>query len=71
MKAKFEFNLPEEGKDFRTYAKANDLLSAIYEFQNYLRQQEKYMDSPDGIEAIRKMFHDTLVENGIDLDELI
>jgi hypothetical protein len=44
MKAKFEFNLPEENCEFQTYIKAGDYSSALYEVACALRKIHKYND---------------------------
>jgi len=71
MKAKFTFNLPEESPDYNVYHKAPNLLSALWDYSNYLRHQERQAETPDTIEIMRKRFYETLLDNGVNLDELI
>jgi len=70
MKAKLEFDLPEEDDMFQRAAKATDLCSFIWEFQQYLRGQMKYGDPPDNIEKIVERWHSDLSEEGIDMEHL-
>lgn len=78
MKAVFEYNL-EDNRDRAKYlvaTKAQDLLQAVDDFAQHLRTAVKYRTdtmSEEQIEAytsIREIFYATLLDNGINLDEL-
>jgi hypothetical protein len=71
MKAKFTFNLPEEMYEYNVFCKADNLLSALWDYSQYLRHQERQAETLDNIEIMRKRFYEILEENGVHLDELI
>jgi uncharacterized short protein YbdD (DUF466 family) len=71
MKAKFTFNLPEENYEYKIFCKADDLLSALWDYSQYLRHQERQAETPDNIEIMRKRFYEVLEDNGVRLHELI
>jgi hypothetical protein len=71
MKAKLEFDLPEEREEFETAVKAGKVESALLEFANWLRAEYKYGPNKypnfDGVEqeldshtisVVRGKFHD-------------
>lgn len=44
MKAKFEFDLPEDQDDFDIYRKAMAYYCGLQEFDNWLRSLDKYTE---------------------------
>ncbi|MCP3894979.1 MAG: hypothetical protein GY706_10175 [Bacteroides sp.] len=56
--------------EYKRAAKADDLCSFICDFENYLRGQYKWAETPDDIEQIREEWYRYLDENFINLDEL-
>ena len=47
MKARLEFNLPEEQIEYNTCMKAADVLGALRDYRDWLRAQRKYQDLED------------------------
>jgi hypothetical protein len=70
MEARLTFQLPEEDADFQRASRADGLCSFIWDFQQYLREQWKYADTPDDINTIYEKWFEYLNENNIDLDRL-
>ncbi len=62
MKATLEFNLPEDEVEFAYAAHGNVAFSAIEEFGEYLRGQEKHGDPPDDIHKIRQRWYEAIGE---------
>ena len=70
MKITLTYDLPEDYKDALRAVKSTDLCAFIWEFQQYLRSQYKYADTPDDIGRIYEKWFEMLNEEGIDLDNL-
>ena len=49
MKAILEFDLPEDGDDFKKAANANELSLVLWDLDQWLRSNTKY--APDGMSA--------------------
>ena len=71
MKATLEFNLPEDAMDYKRANAALYLCRFIKEFDDYLRTQCKYMDTPDDILTVRQIWINMKLDNNIDLDKLL
>ena len=56
--------------DYKRAAKADDLCSFIWDYQQYLRGQWKYAEKPDDIDKIYDKWFEMLNENNINMDEL-
>ncbi len=59
--------------DFKRSLKADDLCGAIFDFQNYLRELQKYDSKPEDsplIDTIRDKFYSILEEHDINIDEI-
>ena len=70
MKAIHKFNLPEDQEEYNRANKALDMAGVLWDFDQYLRAQQKYADKPDDINQIRDKFHETMSSHNVDLDEL-
>lgn len=70
MKARLEFDLPEERDDHLLATKASNMYGSLWDISQYLRQIDKYMDKQPDIEVIRDRFYEILSENGFNLDEV-
>lgn len=64
MKAKLEFQLPEDEYDFKICISAQEMKSAIFIFDEYLRSVEKHRDHGNEagklIQEIREEFYEAL-----------
>lgn len=77
MKATLEFNLPEDHDDFELATKGGKWYSVVWDMDQWLRSQYKYM--PDGeysedkynayYEARQKL-NEIINENGVSLDDV-
>ena len=68
-----EFNLPEDQDDLMLALTAGKMFGALWDFDQKLRAIVKY--GQDGwdheeIAKVRSLFHETLLENGVDLDQV-
>lgn len=61
---RFEYNSPES----KWAVLAPNLVSAIWEITQYLREVERYQQTPDDIGTIRERIADILYDEGINLD---
>jgi hypothetical protein len=68
MKAKLEFDLPEENETWDIHVKAGSMHSAIWDYAMWLRGICKH-DDPDkyNAEACREKLYECLGENGVSL----
>ena len=71
MKTTITFNLPEDDYEYNLANSAGDMASFMWDFQQYLRSQWKYADTPDDIEAIYNKWFEMLGDNNINLDKLV
>ena len=71
MKAILKFKLPRDQDAFNRASKAMALCSFVWDFQNYLRSQQKYALEPDDIEKIYSTWFEMLGDNDIDIDDLL
>jgi len=56
--------------EWKRQAKAEDMAFFLWDFQQYLRAQNKYGDPPDEIETIYEKWFEMLSDHGIILDDL-
>jgi hypothetical protein len=72
MKAKliFDFDKPEDRDDYKRCNQSLSMALAIWEYDQYLREQYKYQGVEDAYE-LRDKFREILTENGIDIDNII
>lgn len=69
MRAKLEFNLPDEEWEFRRAVEGSNLYCAVTSFKQRLRSQLKHDDNvTDAHQEIYDMFLQELSENDITLD---
>ena len=77
MKATLEFNLPEDQDDFELATKGGKWYSIVWEMDQWLRTQYKYMPDEEYsedrynayVEAREKLF-ELMKENGVNLDDV-
>lgn len=73
MKATLEFNLPEDQHDFYCAVNGAKWMSAMWELDQYLRNQLKYeaeqlsKDKLNAIKEFRIKLHEILTEEGLKL----
>lgn len=76
MRARLDFNLPEEQSEFNLAVKASKLHSVLWELDSYLRAKTKYaLDTDIDIEIqtydkVRTWLHNELNGHNIDLYEI-
>lgn len=58
------------GEEYKRSAKADDLCSFIWEFQQYLREQVRYAETPDDIDTIYARWFEELNDHNIDLEDI-
>ena len=72
MKATLEFNLPEDNTEFEMAVNASKMYSVLWEMDQWLRQQYKYMpdaeyseDKYNTFEKCRDHLREIMFENGV------
>ena len=75
MKATLEFNLPEDHTDFELAVNGAKAQSTLWEFDQWLRSQYKYMsdeeyskDKYETYEKCREKLREIMFENGLKFD---
>ena len=75
MKATLEFNLPEDHIDFELAVNGAKAQSTLWEFDQWLRSQYKYMpdeeyskDKYETFEKCRAQLREIMFENGLKFD---
>jgi hypothetical protein len=75
MKAKLEFNLPDDDHEFEMAINGAKFHSVLWEMDQWLRTQYKYMSDTeyneaayDAYEKARTQLREFMVENNISLD---
>jgi len=75
MKAKLEFNLPDDDHEFQMAIQGAKMHSVLWEMDQWLRTQYKYMSDAeyneaayDAYEKARTQLIEFMVENSISLD---
>jgi hypothetical protein len=73
MKAKLEFNLPEENHEFLNATQGSKMRSVLWEMREYLRYRLKYddynHDEFEVLDACKNKLTNLLFEENIDLDQ--
>jgi len=61
MKAILTFNLPDDQDEFRSASRAGEAFAALWKFNEYLRDQEKYVEPEhrDDLAAVRRRWFST------------
>jgi hypothetical protein len=71
-KAIFEFNLPEEQREYEVCVQANNMQSFIWDFSQQLRAWQKYghnfKDADDAVSKIRDEFYVIINDNQVNID---
>ena len=57
--------------DLRRISSGLDMAMALWDFQQYLREQVRYRETPDDIHKIYEKWFENLGDNSINLDNLI
>ncbi len=76
MRARLDFNLPEEQSEFQLAVNAAKLHSVLWELDQYLRAKVKYAQEEDNdievatYDKVRTWLHNELSGHNIDLYEL-
>jgi coproporphyrinogen III oxidase len=75
MKATLEFNLPEDNTEFELAVNGAKMHSVLWEMDQWLRQQYKYMpdseyseDKYNTFEKCREHLREIMIENGLNFD---
>jgi len=75
MKATLEFNLPEDHIEFELAVNGPKMHSVLWEMDQWLRQQYKYMpdseyseDKYNTFEKCREHLRELMIENGLNFD---
>jgi hypothetical protein len=68
----FEFNLPEEQREYEVASQANKMQSFLWEYSQQLRTWYKYghhfKDADDALNKIREEFYKLLNEEEVNID---
>jgi hypothetical protein len=71
MKAIIEFNLPEDGSEYKIFSSAQAMHSVLWDLQQFLRDKLRYGSKSksvnDTVEKINTEFHKLLDEEKIEL----
>ena len=74
MKAKLEFNLPEEKTDFnlaiKSFAWYRTLLELDNQLRNWLKYGHDFKNTDAALNAIRTLITDSMHENNISFDDV-
>lgn len=72
MKTIFEFNLPEDQREYEVTNQANKMQSLLWDFAQQLRSHRKYgntfKDAGDALEKITKYFYELVDHHGVNID---
>jgi len=72
MKGIFEFNLPEDQREYEIMSKSLKTQSFLWEFSQQLRAWDKYghafKDADDALDKIREEFYRLLNEHEVNID---
>lgn len=74
MKAILKFDLPEDEYQFSAASRATNWITAMWEMDQWLRSQIKYVDSYsqeqyDLLEDVREKLRDIMNDNNVSFDE--
>ena len=68
----FEFNLPEEEREYEVASQSNKMQSFLWDYSQQLRAWYKYghqfKDADDALDKIREEFYKLLNENQVNID---
>lgn len=71
-KAIFEFNLPDDDRDYQIMSQAKNAQHMLWDFSQQLRSWSKYhndfKDADDALEKIREEFYRLLNEHMVNID---
>lgn len=74
MKAIIEFDLPEDSYEYNIVNNGSKYLSALFDYDQWLRSKLKYDDLPgqefETIQKCREMLHEVLQENNVNIDDI-
>jgi len=70
MKAKLEFNLPEDQDEFNAVTKAMDWALLVWDLDQQCRDWSKYenhdfKDVQDTLQGVRRVIYETMLEKGV------
>lgn len=72
MKATFEFDLPEDNREYEVVNQAQKMQSLLWDFAQQLRSWRKYghtfKDADDALEKITKDFYGLVDNHGVNID---
>ena len=73
MKAKLEFDLPEDEFDYKLCNQASNMWSALIDIKDYLRNELKYNDNlserdSEMLESLQTKFFEIISDNNITLE---
>jgi hypothetical protein len=72
MKAVFEFNLPEDQREYEVMSQASKAQTFMWDFSQQLRAWSKYghqfKDADDALDKIREEFYRLLNDNEVNID---
>lgn len=72
MKAVFEFNLPEDQREYEVMSQASKTQTFLWDFSQQLRSWYKYghtfKDADDAVNGIRDEFYRLLNDNEVNID---
>lgn len=77
MKARLEFNLPEDNTDFKLATQGKDWWYVCWQMDQWLRKEYKYMSDEeycevkyDCLNRARKKLNEFMIENGVSFDDI-
>lgn len=72
MKVIFEFNLPDDQREYEVAKQANDMQSFLWDFSQQLRSYQKYgnnfKDGDHALANIRDDFYRLINHHGVNID---
>lgn len=72
MKSTFEFDLPEDQREYEVFNQSHKMQSALWDFAQQLRSYRKYgntfKDASDALEKITKDFYRLIDHHGVNID---
>lgn len=68
MKAILVWNLPEEQDEYEVVSRGMDWALAMWELDQWLRNQLKYYDGSDDLQVVRDKLHELLKERDLSLE---
>ena len=69
MKATLEYNLPEDQDDFELATKGGKWYGVVWQMDQWLRAQNKYMPDDTYFE-VRQKLREIMNDNGVSLDDV-